>query len=217
MRFATEEELAGHQAATIRGAIEGIGAGFAISLPVSYYFQRTSPYYRNLPASLKAMGVIFVVAPLYAIQAERRGLEFDKSTWTGAGKNVVENKERVAASRWNALHTKEKALAWAQENQYKVILGSWAVSLVLTGGLIWRNKYQTPAQKIVQARMWAQGLTVGILIAAGVMTSTQRAQNASHDKSEDHSWVNMVQEIEKEEAERIQRSALYKPIATPTH
>ncbi|WP_374939254.1 HIG1 domain-containing protein [Pseudoalteromonas sp. SWYJZ12] len=26
-----------------------------------------------------------------------------------------------------------------------------------------RDKYQTTAQKVVQARMWAQGLTIGIL------------------------------------------------------
>lgn len=31
-------------------------------------------------------------------------------------------------------------------------------------------------EQIVQARMWAQGLTLGVLIAAGVMTHTRRAK-----------------------------------------
>ncbi|MBH0005030.1 HIG1 domain-containing protein, partial [Pseudoalteromonas sp. SWYJZ12] len=31
------------------------------------------------------------------------------------------------------------------------------------GAVISRDKYQTTAQKVVQARMWAQGLTIGIL------------------------------------------------------
>ena len=36
-------------------------------------------------------------------------------------------------------------------------------------------------QKIVQARVWAQGLTIGIIIAAGIITSSQRAKNRSDE------------------------------------
>ena len=41
--------------------------------------------------------------------------------------------------------------------------------------------YQTMPQKIVQARVWAQGLTIGIIIAAGIITSSQRAKNRSDE------------------------------------
>ena len=34
----------------------------------------------------------------------------------------------------------------------------------------------TMGYQIVQARMWAQGLTIGVLIAAGVMTHARRAK-----------------------------------------
>ena len=36
---------------------------------------------------------------------------------------------------------------------------------------------------MVQARVWAQGLTIGIIIAAGIMTHKQRAQ-AYEDEDE---------------------------------
>ena len=36
--------------------------------------------------------------------------------------------------------------------------------------------YQSTPQKVVQARMWAQGLTIGILIAAGALTHARRAK-----------------------------------------
>lgn len=37
-------------------------------------------------------------------------------------------------------------------------------------------------QKIVQARVWAQGLTIGIIIAAGILTSSQRAKNRADEE-----------------------------------
>jgi len=200
MKIATPEELAAHQKATVRGAIEGVLGGLAISLPASYYFQRTSQYYRALPPHLKALGIIMVVGPCYAIQAEHRGVEYDKSTWTGAGVQELVREEKVEQSRWNALGNKEKLKDWAIRNQYRIILGSWTASMAVAGVIVFRNKYQTLPQKIVQARMWAQGLTIGILIGAGILTQSQRAEAAAHPQHVDHSWAHIIEE--EEEAER---------------
>ncbi|TCD70806.1 hypothetical protein EIP91_001496 [Steccherinum ochraceum] len=188
MKFATEEELAGHHAATVRGAIEGVAAGFALSLPASYYFQRNSTYYRSLPPHLKVLGVILVVAPLYAVQAERRGVEYDQSTWTGAGQRELMREELEEEKRWKALSMPQRAKEWATKNQYKVILGTWAVGMAAAGSIIWRNRHQSTAQKVVQARMWAQGLTIGVMVAAGILTHQQRQEAAEHRGNDDHSW-----------------------------
>ena len=74
----TKEELEGFDRATIRGSIEGILGGLAISLPASFAAQRYLPAYRALPLPLKVLPVIIVVAPAWAIQTERRGVEFDE-------------------------------------------------------------------------------------------------------------------------------------------
>ncbi|KZT12586.1 uncharacterized protein LAESUDRAFT_739965 [Laetiporus sulphureus 93-53] len=198
MKIATEEELAGHHAATVRGAIEGAFAGFAISVPASLWMHRRWPAYRALPIQLKVLGVIFVVAPLYAIQAERRGIEFDESTWTGAGKRELERSRAAKASRWNRLDTQAKLKEWAISNQYKIIVGSWATSMAIATVVVMRNKHQTAPQKIVQARMWAQGLTIGVLIAAGILTQASRKEAHKH-REDDHTWKNMVEEYQKEE------------------
>ncbi|KAI0772097.1 hypothetical protein BD413DRAFT_612920 [Trametes elegans] len=205
MRLATEEELAGHHAATVRGAIEGILGGLAISLPASWYAQRNWAYYRRLPPHIKALGVILVVGPCYAIQAERRGVQFDKSTWTGVGKAELEREQRAEEENWERLDTKAKLKEWALRNQYKLILGSWAASLAIAGGIVMRDRYQTGPQKIVQARMWAQGLTIGVLIAAGVLTQASR-RDAHDNRSVDHSWKNILAEQEKEEQENKLRA-----------
>lgn len=48
--------------------------------------------------------------------------------------------------------------------------------------------------------MWAQGLTIGVLIAAGILTQGQRRE-ATENRSVDHSWKNILEEQEKEEKE----------------
>lgn len=45
--------------------------------------------------------------------------------------------------------------------------------------------------------MWAQGLTIGVLIAAGVLTQAQRSQ-AHENRQVDHSWKNILEEQERE-------------------
>ena len=74
----TREEYEAFDRATIRGSIEGIAAGLAVSLPASYAAHRYLPAYRALPPHLKALGVVLVVGPAWAIQTERRGVEFDE-------------------------------------------------------------------------------------------------------------------------------------------
>ena len=53
------------------------------------------------------------------------------------------------------------------------------------------------AWQIVQARMWAQGLTVGVLIAAGELTHAQRQKAIDggplHHAVVDHSWRDIVE------------------------
>lgn len=63
-------------------------------------------------------------------------------------------------------------------------------------------------QKVVQARMWAQALTIGVLIAAGVLTHSQR-QNTYNNRAVDHSWKDMLaeQQREEEEVKRLRAAA----------
>jgi hypothetical protein len=88
----------------------------------------------------------------------------------------IERVKTEEQKHWETLSMGQKMREWAMKNQYKVILSSWAVSLGIAGAIVMANKHQTKAQKIVQARMWAQGLTVGVLIGAGVLTHSQREQ-----------------------------------------
>jgi hypothetical protein len=207
----SREELEGFDRATIRGSIEGIAGGLALSLPASFAAQRYWPAYRALPIPLKALGVILVVGPAWAIQTERRGVEFDEQyNWKGVGRQLLDSAKAREASEWSGLSSSEKFSKWVARHQYKVILGSWATSMAVAGTIIMRDRHQSNSQKIVQARMWAQGLTIGILIATGIITHSQREEAAKHH-SVDHSWRELLEaEAQEAESRKIKR---YDPAA----
>jgi hypothetical protein len=54
---------------------------------------------------------------------------------------------------------------WGRENRYPIVTASWVASMGIALGLVGRNPYLTGAQKLVQARVYAQGLTLAVLIA----------------------------------------------------
>ncbi|KAJ7462131.1 hypothetical protein FB451DRAFT_1267897 [Mycena latifolia] len=205
MKLATDEQIAAHTAASRRGAIEGtLVAGTAATL-ASIYSHRRWAYYRHLPPSLKVLGILVVTAPALSIQAERRGLEYDRSQWEGDGVRLLDAHEHNEMTRWANLSTGDKIADWASRHEYSIIVGGWALSLAIAGGIISRDKYQTTAQKVVQARMWAQGLTIGIILtAAGLKANHNKGETASMPNA-DHSWMEVIeqQERDRQEARRM--------------
>ncbi|TFK43847.1 hypothetical protein BDQ12DRAFT_709523 [Crucibulum laeve] len=212
MKPLTEQQLREHAAASRRGALEGVAASGTLGLAASYYAHRNIPAYRRLPISLKALGLIILVAPVLSIQAERRGLEYDRSQWVGEGVRILDEREHQLEKRWQEMSLKAKIGDWMERHEYSIILGGWAGSLGVAGAIISRQKYQTYPQKIVQARMWAQGLTIGILIVAGALKHANRVA-ATQVESQDHSWRDLLEQqerdrqAEKEEAARDQSPA----------
>lgn len=57
-------------------------------------------------------------------------------------------------------------MAWGREERYKIVGGSWLASMVAAFAIVGRNPYLTGQQKLVQARVYAQGLTLAVLIAS---------------------------------------------------
>ncbi|KAF8559142.1 hypothetical protein OG21DRAFT_881600 [Imleria badia] len=172
----SEDERRQHRAVTIRGALEGGLIGTGIALPTFYLLNRRSSYYRSVPFPIKLLGGVIIVAPLVTIQAEKRSLGFGHRHWTELGKSHLERREHEERERWAALSRKDKVAEWAANHQLSVIMGSWATTMAVAGCVIMRDPLLTMPQKVVQVRLWAQGLTIGVVIAAAALTHAQRAQ-----------------------------------------
>lgn len=61
---------------------------------------------------------------------------------------------------------KQKTMKWLQDNRYGIVLGSWVASITAAMGIVGRNPYLSTQQKLVQARVYAQGFTLAAVIAS---------------------------------------------------
>ncbi|KAL9044352.1 MAG: hypothetical protein Q9214_002502, partial [Letrouitia sp. 1 TL-2023] len=62
----------------------------------------------------------------------------------------------------------ERFMTWGRENRYKVVGVSWVASMALAFTIVGRSSVLSPAQKLVQARVYAQSLTVALVLATAV-------------------------------------------------
>jgi hypothetical protein len=60
----------------------------------------------------------------------------------------------------------QRAKDWGGENRYGIVFASWLASMGIAFRLVRRDKYLTGAQKLVQARVYAQALTIAVLLAS---------------------------------------------------
>lgn len=94
--------------------------------------------------------------------------------------------------RWDELSPRDQALTWAKDNKFSVVIGSWLSSM--TGSWLYiQSQPLSFSQKLVQARVWAQGLTLAsLLIMAGITHIPTAGDKILEQErtSGDHSWRN---------------------------
>ena len=69
-------------------------------------------------------------------------------------------------------------MEFGRKERYKIVGASWLASMVAAFAMVNRNKYLTGPQKLVQARVYAQFLTVGVLVASAAF----EISDSKHDK-----------------------------------
>ncbi|THH12377.1 hypothetical protein EW145_g34 [Phellinidium pouzarii] len=192
--FVTQEDLKNHANATLRGMAEGAAAALALALPGSFYLHRRWAYYRSLPITIKALGVVLLVGPAVALQAERKGVQYDKEhNWSGAGKEELDREANEEERRWVGLSTTQKATDWALRHRWHLFVVGWVASMGGSWLILRRNKTQTFSQKIVQARVYAQGLALTGLLGSAALSQMQPPEARREDPS-NHSWARLIEQ-----------------------
>jgi len=72
--------------------------------------------------------------------------------------------------------TFQRVKDWGSENRYSIVFGSWVASMGTAFAIVQRNKYLSGSQKLVQARVYAQGLTVAVLLASFMLESKDKME-----------------------------------------
>lgn len=164
MKILTKEEEAQHYHQTIKGGTIGGLAGLAVGFVGVAAANRRFHFIRELTLPLKAFLVTSSGTFAGIISADHYSRAFEASQ----NPKEMEYRRRQAeiASQEKASKTfTERAMDFGRKERYKIVCGSWVASIAAAWYLVNRNKYLTGTQKIVQARVYAQFLTVGVLIA----------------------------------------------------
>jgi hypothetical protein len=175
MKLLTPEEEKAHYNAVIKGGVIGGTIGLAVGLGANTLFFRRSPFYRSLTLPLRAFFVSSAGTFGAIVQADRASRSFEANR-TSADRILLERRALQRAEEEANMSAWEKAMKAGKEYRYTIVSASWAASMAGSLALVARNKYLTTAQKLVQARMYAQGLTLLILVAtAGFEVADARA------------------------------------------
>ena len=68
----------------------------------------------------------------------------------------------------------QQLLSWVREQKYKLAGATFVASMVGSFIMVGRNPYLTSKQKIVQARVYAQGLTLAVIVSLAALDMSDR-------------------------------------------
>jgi hypothetical protein len=180
MKLLTKEQEQAHYHATLKGGAIGTIAGLGVGLAGVGLASRRYRFMRELTLPLKAFLVTSSGTFAGIVAADHNSRAFEAAQ----NPKQVEYEERRAKERQASAAGKtftQRAMEFGKKERYKIVAGSWVASMFAAFAIVNRNKYLTGPQKLVQARVYAQFLTLGVLIASA-------AFEISDSRNEEGRW-----------------------------
>lgn len=195
MKLLTQEEIDAHFYATTAGGLKGLAAGLLVTGAIFKLGARKYPNFpKNLPWSIRT--AIFITPPTVGttIWAEEASNSFDREMYSG---DYDSKKKLEEYKAWSNLPIQQKFTQGVLNHKYKIIVGAWAASMYGSWVFVDRDPIMTKAQKIVQARMYAQTLTVLLLLGGmGLTLWDEKKHPENYVKKPDDDWKKILQEEE---------------------
>jgi len=170
MKVITKEEEAEHYAEVVKGGLIGGTVGLGIGLAGVVFGSRRFPAFRNITLPFRSFLVTSTGTFGAMVNAERWGIAYQKSR--DPMNSYRDEASRVLAEARKSENSKQRFMEWGRENRYTIVFWSWVAAMGIAMGMVGRNKYLTGSQKLVQARVYAQGLTVAVVLASAVFETT---------------------------------------------
>lgn len=171
MKVVSPEEERAHYAEVLKGGVIGgsvcLGLGWAGVLAASRRYagvrNLTLPFRTWLVTGAGTFGAI--------VNAERHGNAFHAANNPHAFyKDAATRAGELAAAQRTP---RESAREWGRRNRYSIVGASWLASITTALAVIRRNRLLSASQKLVQARVYAQALTLLVLIATAAFETAE--------------------------------------------
>lgn len=206
MKILDNDEREAHISHITTEGAKGLFYGSLLSAGIFGYLKFRHPVrFSHFNTSIKACIFAMPTVGMGAFFADQGSLEFDRQLHT----SDYEQKKLLDEYRsYSRLSASDKVFHFLNENKYKIIIGAWAGSLYGSWVLVNRDKIMTITQKAVQARMYAQGITIVLLISTILLAMKEEEINKSkpppipewqkilNDKKEEENKRQKVKEIQ---------------------
>jgi len=174
MKIITKEEEQEHYNATVKGGTLGGLAGLAAGSLGVFAATKRFPAFRQLTVPFRVFLAVSTGTFAAIIAADRTSRKYEADR----------NPDRQYQDRARALEQQyeaqkpilQRAKDWGSDNRYSIVFGSWIASMGIALGLVRRNRYLTGQQKLVQARVYAQGLTIAVLLASFMLETNDKVK-----------------------------------------
>ncbi|GAA5865816.1 hypothetical protein JCM3774_003107 [Rhodotorula dairenensis] len=183
-----------HYSETVWGGLRGGLAGLAVGGAGAVALQRAQVQaFTRLTLPLKAFAVTALGTAGFIISADKASREYELRKYAiGSGTALersahegqrLEQQAGIAGGRSHAdkpVTTREAVVEWAKENRWTAVGLTWIGSMAASGAYIAATPLSF-SQKLVQARMVAQGVTVVALIASAGLNLIPNAEGKSDE------------------------------------
>ncbi|KAI0874904.1 hypothetical protein GGS24DRAFT_457689 [Hypoxylon argillaceum] len=174
MKVISAEEEKAHYSTVLEGGFIGGSLGVGLGLVGVLAAGRRFPAVKSLTLPFRAFLVTSVGTFGAIVNAERHSNAFHRA-------NNPMNFYRDQASRDAAAARAQESPAqrfrqWGEANRYSIVFGSWVAAMALALGIVSRNRFLSTSQKLVQARVYAQGLTLAVLVASAAFETADASQ-----------------------------------------
>lgn len=168
MKIISKEEEQEHYGEVLRGGLIGGSVGLALGLAGVVGASRRYQAFRSLTLPFRSFLVTSAGTFGAIVVAERYSINYQRSH--DPMNNYLDATHRAAAEARRVQKTETQRLKeWGRENRYTIVFASWIAAMGIALAMVGRNKYLTTSQKVVQARVYAQGLTLAVLIATAAL------------------------------------------------
>jgi hypothetical protein len=177
MKVVSKDEANAHFREVVKGGAIGGAIGFGLGLAGLLAASRRWTAVRSLTLQFRSYVVTSTATFGAIVEAERHSLLFQRRMeGPRAELYRVDSSERSVREAQASESATRRVLDWARERRYTIVLASWVAAMAVAVAIVGRNRYLTTAQKVVQARVYAQGLTLLVLVAsAGLEMRDARA------------------------------------------
>ncbi|KAI9285856.1 hypothetical protein BC943DRAFT_337130 [Umbelopsis sp. AD052] len=177
---------------SLMGGLKGAAFGLGLGLITTVVAQKRSPNFQAISTPMKSMMLGSASIAGYLFGSERDATKYENAEYGYLDEEELQKLAREDGG--DRLSAKDSIVHYLNSNRWSIIAGSWLVSMAGALTYSFSNKYLTTQQKVVQARMYAQAVTIAVLMASAGL-SVYAGDDNKHEKDEPDAQLRAVLEL----------------------